>query len=450
MYKDLTNDSVFKTLVRYSVPYLISCFLQTFYGLADLFIIGQFDNAAVISAVSVGSQIMHMVTVIIAGLAMGAAVAIGTAIGAKDREKTALCIGNTVSLFLIVSAAATIISLLFINNIIHVVLTPAQSEAQTKEYLLICFAGIPFITAYNILSSIFRGMGDSKSPMYFVAISGIVNIILDYIFIGIFKLQARGAAYATVTAQAVSVAAAAIVLAKSMRDIKLKKRDFIPESKTSKSIFKVGLPIACQDGFIQISFLVITAIANMRGVNTAAAVGIVEKIICFVFLVPSAMLSSISAIAAQNAGAGLHERGKQALYYGIKICVVFGLTVSVVCQFVSEDIIQLFTKTEPAVVRLGGQYLHTYIFDCLFAGIHFCFCGYFCAYGKSLISFITNFLSVVLVRIPIAYASAIFFPDNLYPMGLASTIGSVVTALIFTIVYKRMAKTTSHHSRPAV
>lgn len=430
MQKNLTQGSVLKNLIRFSLPYLLSCFLQTFYGLADLFITGQFNGADVITAVSVGSQITHMLTVIIVGLAMGTTVTIGHAVGAEKKEQASRTIGNTVILFAAFALAATVLLILCLNGIVAAVATPSEAVEQTKSYLFICFIGVPFITAYNVISSIFRGMGDSRTPMYFVAIAGVVNVILDYLFIGAFGMGATGAALATVAAQAVSVTLALAAMLRMDLGIKMSRQDFAPERETMSAILKVGFPIAAQDGFIQISFLIITAIANGRGVDVAAAVGIVEKLISFFFLVPSAMLSSVSAIAAQNAGAGKHSQGRRVLCYGIGISVAFGLAVALFCQFGSEFLVGLFAKGEPEVVKLGGQYLRAYVFDCVAAGIHFCFSGYFCAYGKAILSFVHNLLSVLLVRIPGAYLASVFFPDTLYPMGWAPPAGSLLSALI--------------------
>ena len=200
----------------------------------------------------------------------------------------------------------------------------------------------------------------------------------------------------------------------------------------------IGVPVAFQEGLIQVSFLVITAIANSRGVNVAAAVGIVEKIICFLFLVPSSMLSTVSAVAAQNAGAGKHERGRKALWYGISVCVITGAVVFVTCQFAAERIVGVFVTDEPEVVRLGGQYLRSYTIDCAVAGIQFCFSGYFSAYGKSLYSFFHNITSIALVRIPGAYLASVLFPATLYPMGLAAPMGSLLSSVICVFLYRRL------------
>lgn len=431
---DLTQGSILKTLIRFSIPYFISCFLQALYGLTDLFVIGQFNDASVISAVSVGSQVTHMLTVIIVGLAMGSTVIISNAVGAKETKRASKAIGNTVSVFLLFSLAMTVLPVLFVNGILNALSTPAEAMEQARIYLIICFCGVPFIVAYNVLSSVFRGLGDSKSPMYFVAVAGVINIALDFIFIGSLKMQAAGAALATALSQAVSVIFALVSLKRRDMGVKVTKKDFGFGKKVLSDILKIGVPVAFQDGFIQIAFLVITAIANGRGVDTAAAVGIVEKIIGFLFLVPSSMLSSISAIAAQNAGAELHKRGSQTLFCGMGISVAFGVVIALICQCISEPMIGAFAK-ETEVITLGGQYLRAYVFDCIFAGIHFCFSGYFCAYGKSMYSFAHNLISIVLIRVPAAYMASKMFADTLYPMGLAAPLGSLLSALLCTGIY---------------
>lgn len=419
-----------KNLIRFSLPFLVSSFLQTFYGLADLFFVGQWCGADTITAVSVGSQVTHMLTVVIAGLSMGSTVAIGHSIGAGKKERAARVIGNTVTLFAVFALALTLILILCLDGVVAAVATPPEAVGQAKEYLLVCFIGLPFITAYNVISSIFRGLGDSRTPMYFVAVAGVINIVLDYILIGPLAMGARGAAIATVAAQGCSVLLAFIAILRKRAEIGLKVRDLKPGREVLSGVLRVGVPLAVQDGFIQVSFLVITAIANSRGVDVAAAVGIVEKLISFFFLVPSAMLSSVSAIASQNAGAGKHEQAEKVMWYGIRISVCFGLAVAIVCQFGAEALIKLFAGEELEVVRLGAQYLRSYAFDCGVAGIHFCFSGYFCAYGRSILSFAHNAASVLLVRIPGAYLASRYFPESLYPMGWAAPAGSLLSVVI--------------------
>lgn len=442
MERNLTTGSVWKNIFYFSLPYLLSYFLQTLYGMADLFIIGQFDGAAGTTAVSIGSQVMHMITVMIVGLAMGTTVTIGQAVGAKDRKQASRFTGNTVTLFLGVAVVLMVVLLLLVRPIVSVMSTPSEAAAGTVSYLTICFIGIPFITAYNIISSIFRGLGDSKSPMYFIAAACAANIILDYVFIGALQLGPAGAALGTTLAQTISVILALIAIRKRDTGIKVTKSDLRPQPPVIGQILKIGIPIALQDGFIQIAFIVITIIANRRGLTTAAAVGIVEKIISFLFLVPSSMLSTVSALGAHNIGAGKKKRAEQTMWCAVMIAVGFGLIVAVTMQFISVPVVSLFT-TDSEVARLGGQYIRGYIWDCIFAGIHFTFSGYFCACGRSEFSFLHNIIAIVLVRIPGVYLTSLWFPDTLFPMGIATACGSLISVVICLFVFRYLKRKAS-------
>ena len=370
-----------------------------------------------------------MLTVMIVGLAMGSTVSIGQAVGARDARRAGRSIGNTATLFLGLSLVLTALLLLLVDPIVALMSTPEAAAEGTADYLTICFLGIPFITAYNIISSIFRGLGDSKSPMCFVAVACAANIGLDYLFIGGMGLGPAGAALGTTLSQTLSVAAALAVITRQKTGLPLGRASFRPRRDILAPILKVGVPVALQDGFIQVSFILITIIANHRGLNDAAAVGIVEKVISFVFLVPSSMLSTVSALAAQNAGAGKDRRAVQTLRYAVTLCLGFGLAVGVAVQFLAGNIVALFDPT-PAVVEAGSQYIRGYIWDCMFAGVHFSFSGYFCAYGRSGLSFLHNALSIVLVRIPGAYLMSQWFPETLLPMGCAAAAGSCLSVVV--------------------
>ncbi|MCD8222044.1 MAG: MATE family efflux transporter [Clostridiales bacterium] len=440
MEQNRTGGSVFKTLVAFSLPYLLSYFLQTLYGLADLFIIGQFNGVDSTTAVSVGSQVMHMITVMIVGLAMGSTVMIGRAVGANRREEASLAVGNTAVLFMGISLILTGLLLSVRSPIIRIMKVPPEAVAGITDYLTICFVGIPFITAYNVISSIFRGMGDSKSPMYFIAVACCVNIALDYFLIGCLGMGPAGAALGTTLSQTVSVLLSFTMIVRKQM-IRLSRSDFRMSGRMMKSLLSVGIPVALQDGFIQISFLVITAIANSRGLTDAAAVGIVEKIIGILFLVPSSMLSAVSALCAQNIGAGRLERARQTLLYAIELAVGFGLFSALCMSFAAEPVVGLFVGSgDAAVIRAGGQYLRGYVWDCVLAGIHFSFSGYFCACQKSGLSFLHNTISIVFARIPLAYLASTMFPDTLMPMGIATAIGSGVSVIVCLIAYQWMRK----------
>lgn len=439
MEQNLTSGNVFKHTVCFSLPFFMAYFLQTLYGMADLFIIGQFDRTASVTAVAIGSQVMHMVTVLIVGLAMGATVAIGRAVGEGRHDKAANAVGNTVSFFMIASLVFTAVLILLVRPIVSWLYTPPEAVEGTAAYLTICFAGIPFITAYNIISSIYRGLGDSRSPMYFIAVACVANIGLDFLFIGAMHMGPAGAALGTTLSQALSVgvALAAVLCGKS--GIIPSRKDFRLDWSVTAPILRVGIPISLQDGFIQISFMVITAIANMRGLNDAAAVGIVEKIICMLFLVPSSMLSAVSALAAQNIGASRYDRARQTLLYGILLSVGFGMLSVIGSELYAPEIIRLFDD-EPEVVRLGSQYLRGYVWDAMIAGVHFCFSGYFCACEHSGLSFLHNCASIVFVRIPGSWLASKLYADTLFPMGLAAPAGSLLSVIICVIAFMFLLK----------
>ena len=434
MERNLTTCSIPKTIFSFSLPYFLSYFLQTLYGTADLLIIGQFNSVDSTTAVSIGSQVMHMLTVMIVGLAMGTTVMTGRAVGAQDRRQVNLAVGNTASLFMLLSVALTAILLCFVKPIVAVMSTPEEAVSSTISYLTICFLGIPFITAYNIISSIFRGIGDSKSPMFFIAIACAFNIALDYLFIGVLKLGPAGAALGTTLSQTISVLISLTIICRKRMIPKFHFADLKPARSMMGGLLKIGFPIAMQDGFIQIAFIVITIIANRRGLSAAAAVGIVEKMISFLFLVPSSMLSTVSALCAQNIGAGKEDRARGTLRYAIMIAAGFGILVSILIQFIAEPAVGLFT-TDATVRMMGGQYIRGYIFDCIFAGIHFSFSGYFCACGRSEFSFLHNIIAILLVRIPGVYLTSKLFPATLLPMGMATACGSLLSVGICVIVY---------------
>lgn len=439
MEKNLTTGSVFKTIVYFALPYLLSYFLQTLYGMADLFIIGQFNGVDSITAVSNGSQVMHMLTVIIVGLAMGVTVTIGHAIGAARQDKASVIVGNTIVLFMSLSIVLTIILTANVGNIVKLIGIPSEAVDGTVKYLIVCFIGIPFITAYNIISAIFRGLGDSKRPMYFIAVACVANIVIDYLLIGVFDMGPVGAALGTTLSQTLSVIISLIAIVKTDVGIKLNKSDFKIDKDTITEIIKIGIPVAVQDGCIQVAFIIITVIANSRGLDEAAAVGIVEKVISALFIVPSSMLATVSALAAQNIGAGKHDRASKTLWYAILITTVYGFIVTLIVEFNCDFIVEMFT-TDTMVIMFGAQYLSSYIVDSIFAGVHFSFSGYFAACGKSYIGFIHNIAAIALLRVPGSYLASIKFPDTLFPMGMAAPAGSLLSVVICVIAYLILKK----------
>lgn len=441
--KDLTKGSVTGNILSFSLPYMLAYFLQILYGLADLFVIGQYCGVDETTAVSNGAQVMYMVTVVLIGLAMGTTVLTARSVGAKNEKQVRLVVGNTVSMFAILALVLMVLLLSLRGWVVQVMSTPPEAVGGMVHYLTVCFIGIPFIIAYNIIASIFRGLGDSKSPMYFVAVACVCNIILDYVFIGAMGLGAMGAALGTTLSQMASVAFALRSIRRHRGVLDISRSDMRLRKSVVGQILKIGAPIAMQDGFIQVSFLAITVIANCRGLVDAAAVGIVEKFIGLVFIVPSAMLSTVSAVSAQCVGAGNPSRAVATMRRAMLITVVYGLACAVVLQFVPEKAVGIFTD-DAAVLANGSDYLRGYVWDCALAGMHFCFSGFFTACGYSIISFLHNSVSIVTARIPLAWLASHLYPATLYPMGLSTCAGSVVSCLICLCAYQWVKKKVLH------
>ncbi len=429
-FKD--KDNIRGPLVKFAIPYLAGCFLQTFYGMVDLMVVGLYNGSSATSAVAIGSQVMHMATVVVAGLAMGITVMVGQAYGAKEAKRMSEAVSTGMIAFMVFGLIMTAAMLCAVNGIVNIMLTPAEAVEEAIAYLRICFWGVPFIFLYNICASAFRGVGDSKRPLVFVAVAAVVNIVLDFALVGGLGMGAAGAAMATVAGQIFAAFTALVFLLKSKAGIAFKLAK--PNLARLKSMLAVGIPIAFQDGMIQVAFLVITVIANSRGLTASSAVGIVEKIIGFLFLVPSAFLASLSAITAQNMGAGKPERARKSLAYSLQITIIYGFIIGVYCQFLPGTLIGIFTR-DAAVYAAGCAYLRSYAWDTMFAGVHFCFSGYFCGDQKSIVSFIHNMASILILRVPGAYLSSVLFPDSLYPMGWAAPAGSLLSGLICVGVY---------------
>ena len=408
LHNDLTSGPLFPKMMRFALPYLAACFLQTFYGMADLFITGQYYGAAPVTGVAIGSQVMHMIIVIIAGLTIGSAVSIARSLGAREDKESFRLMGSAAFLFIPLSLLLTLILFLLMPFILSALETPAEALEDTRAYLAVCFAGVPLIVMYNTVSSFFRGMGNTRAPMIFIAISGLLNIFLDFLLIGHYHMGAAGAAWGTLSSEGLSVLLALFFLRVKFAPLHLTLEDFRPGKKWIRQILGIGIPISCQDGLIQISFLV-----------------------------PSAMMSTVSATAAQNAGAGLQERGRQGLFYGISVCIGFGIFCILLIFWKAGPILSLFLPGEPGVIAMGIDYFHSYVFDCAIAGVHFCFSGYFAAYRKATFSFLHNVISIFTIRIPGTYAASVLFPATLFPMGMAAPAGSLLSVIICVYLYRK-------------
>ena len=436
---DLTQGSVPKVLLRFALPFLLANLLQVLYGGADLFVVGLYDDAASVAGVAIGSQVMQTVTGIILGLTTGTTILIAIATGAKDDRQTARTIGTSVWLFAFVGFALTLVMVALHTQIARLMHTPAEAMADTRHYLLICSAGIPFIMGYNVVCGILRGLGDSRTPLYFVGLACAINIILDFLLVGGFHLRAAGAAIATVASQGISFATALWFLHRRGFHFAFSRRDIRLDGPLSQRIVKLGAPIALQDALINVSFLLITVIVNQMGVIASAALGVVEKIITFAMLPPMAISSAVAAMTAQNYGAGLIRRMNLCLRSGIGMALVFGISVSVYSQFLPETLTAIFTH-DPAVVAMGADYLRGYSIDCIIVSFVFCINSYFSGQGNSWFPMVHSLIATFLFRIPLSWAFSHIDPSSLFWMGYAPPAATCVSLLICFWYLRRQAQ----------
>lgn len=424
---DLTNGSILMTLLAFALPFLGANFLQALYGAADLYVVGQNNGTSAISAVNIGSQIMQIITCFVTGCSMGTTVMLGRYVGCRDERRIGETIQNSLIIF---SALAILLTPLMIWQADHLAVimrTPREAMQETILYVRICSCAIPFIILFNVLAAILRGMGDSKTPMLVVGIACIINIIGDFLLTGYWKAGVAGVAVATSLAQLISSVCGFLIMRR--HGIALSFQKLTIRKSIIREIASVGLPIALQDTLINFSFMLLTVIANSRGLVSSSAVGVVEKLIMFMFLVPSCMLSATSAITAQNMGAGQKARAVKSLKYAIAITAGFGLCMCALSWLFPHQLAGVFAKDDSVIIA-AGEYLKTYSIDCILVAFTFCINGYLCGIEKSLITFIHNVISIFLVRIPAAYFFSKMFPDTLLPMGLASPLGSTASLLI--------------------
>lgn len=427
--QNFTEGPILSPLIRFALPVLLALFLQAMYGAVDLLVVGQFGEAADVSAVSTGSQILHSITVVITGLAMGITILTGQRIGEKRPEEAGRTIGAGICLFALVAGVVTALMVALAGSMSRIMHAPEEAFAQTVAYVRICSAGTVFIVAYNVLGSIFRGIGDSKMPLITVAIACVLNIGGDLLFVSVFHMGAAGAAMATVLAQAVSVVLSLAIIRRRELPFRLGRGDIRFDGPVIRRILALGTPVAFQDLLVSISFLVIIAIVNSMGVIASAGVGVAENLCAFIMLVPSAYMQSMSAFVAQNIGAKRLDRARKALLYGIGTSVAVGFLMFYVSFFHGDWMAGLFAR-DRQVILAAADYLRAYAIDCILTSFLFCFMGYFNGGGKTLFVMGQGILGAFCIRIPVAYAVSRISGVSLFYIGLATPASTVVQIVL--------------------
>lgn len=421
---DFTQGNILKKLIAFMMPILGALILQAAYGAVDLLVVGRFGSTSGLSAVSTGSQVLNLVTFVVIQFAMGITVLIARYLGEKRPERIGAVIGGGAVVFTMMSVALFIAMVGFARPISVLMQAPAEAVDLTASYVRICGAGIFFIVAYNLLSAIFRGLGDSKSPLLFVLVACIVNIIGDLVLVAGLHMDAAGAALATVTAQALSVVFAVMLLLKKDLPFAITKKVFRLNPQCRKFL-KIGLPLALQEFLTQISFLALCAFVNRLGLEASSGYGVACKIVNFAMLVPSSLMQSMASFVSQNIGAGKKKRAKQSMFTGIGVGLAVGCVVFVLVLFKGDVLCSIFS-TDAAVIQNGFAYLKGFAPETLVTAILFSMVGYFNGNNKTVWVMTQGLIQTLLVRLPLAYFMSIQPNASLTKIGLAAPVATTV------------------------
>ena len=425
---DFTRGNILKKLVLFMMPVLGALVLQAAYGAVDLLVVGRFGSTSGLSAVSTGSQVLNLVTFVVIQFAMGITVLIARYLGEKRPEQIGSVIGGSAVVFAMMSLGLFIVMVCFAHPISVIMQAPAEAVDLTSSYIRICGSGIFFIVAYNLLSAIFRGLGDSKSPLLFVLVACVVNIIGDLVLVAGFHMDAAGAALATVTAQALSVVFAVILLLKKDLPFTIRKKDFRLNSQCRRFL-KIGLPLALQEFLTQISFLALCAFVNRLGLEASSGYGVACKIVSFAMLVPSALMQSMASFVSQNVGAGKAKRARQSMFTGIGVGLAVGCVVFVLVMF-KGDVLSGFFSTDPAVIQNGFAYLKGFAPETLVTAVLFSMVGYYNGNDKTVWVMTQGLIQTLLVRLPFAYFMSIQPHASLTRIGLAAPVSTTVGIIL--------------------
>ena len=415
----------------FALPYMFSNLLQVLYGSADMFVVGQFGHTFDVSGVSIGSQTMSLITNLVLGLTTGVTVLLRQCLGSKSYRDLSKIIGGAIVLFLIIALGLTFVMLSFNNEITFLMNTPKEAIEATKSYLSICSAGIIFIVGYNVVSRILRGLGDSKTPLLFVFIACMINIVL----VGYFHMGAKGEAIATVSAQGFSFLFALVYLCKKGIGSSFYKED-ICFSKYIQKIMQIGFPLGLQSVLVNISFLIITIIANQMGLIASASLGVVEKLMGFLMLPAMALGSALASLIALNVGAKQYKRAKQTLKYAISISLAFAIVVTTICEIDGTLLTRIFTNNQD-VIENGALYLKTYSIDCLLTSFLFCINGYLNGYEKTIFTMVHSLVATFIGRIPLTLLFSKIPNVTLFHMGIAAPLSTMISLVMIFIYFKK-------------
>lgn len=430
---DLTQGRVSTLMLRFALPFMLASLVNALYGIIDMYVIGEYADTATVAGVATGTQVMGLIFSVMIGIGTGGTVLIGRCIGEKNDQEGSRAAGTFIFTGICLAALLTAFVLIFREPLLTALKTPAEARRHARDFVLYCSLGVPFNVGFAIFSAIARGMGNSRVPGLVSAASCGVNIGLAFLLVGALRMGAVGVGIATALAQVVSFVLMGAWLLKTGLPFPFAREDVRFAPASGGFVFQVGLPIALQEVLVSISFMIITGIVNNMHTVASAAVGIVSRIFMIFTLIPFAIGSAISAMTAQNIGAGMPDRARKSLYWGIGYSLILEICLVLCSQLWPEKITGFFSN-DPAVITAAAAYLRTFSLDGVLIAFVFCMNGYLTGCGKSLVSMAHSIVATFALRVPL---SIIFtrientdLNGKMHYLGFSAPIASLLSIVV--------------------
>ncbi len=406
MEKDLTQGSVAKTMLLFAAPMIMGNLLQQCYNIADTLIVGKFLGADALASVGSAYTLMTFLTSIMIGLCMGSGTVFSVCFGKKDRQKMKNSIVMSFLFILAVTIIINIVVFIGIDLILHMMHVPNNIYEMMREYIVIIFGGIFFIFLYNYFAFLLRAIGNSIIPLFFLGVAAVLNIILDILFVVIFKQGVGGAAFATVIAQAVSGIGIAIYVWLKEPELRLSKDDFTINKATMLEVIRHSFAACIQQSVMNFGILMIQGLVNSFGTIVMASFAAAVKIDSFAYMPAQEFGNAFSLFISQNYGAKKSERVREGIRKAVKISVLFCVAVSLVIFIFAPYLMQIFVDAaEYEIIQIGVGYLRIEGSFYFGIGILFLLYGFYRGIEKPEMSLILTIISLG-TRVLLAYLLA--------------------------------------------
>lgn len=393
MTNDMTKGAILPMLIRFTIPLILGNLLQLTYNAIDGIVVGQYVGKEALAAVGTSNPLVTLMILFLQGICLGAGILIGTLYGAKDYETLKRQISTAMMAGIGFSLALTVIALAFAPMLLAVLQVDAAIRMEAATYLRMIMCGLVFNFVYNFFASTLRAMGDSKSPLYFLGISAVVNIIGDCLFVIAFSMGTMGCAVSTVFSEALSCLLCWIYIKKNIPFMNMGKQWFRFDKALLKQTIQYGFVSAMQQATVQLGKLSIQGAVNTMGVTSTAAFAAINRIDDYAYIPEQNIGHAMTSVMAQNRGAGETKRVKEAFRIGMYVELVYGAATGILLLFLANPLMQLFTHDE-ATVLLGEQYLHLIAFMYIVPAVTNGVQGYFRGMGDLTITLWSSLINM--------------------------------------------------------